>query len=365
MIFDKRYLQFNNLVFDGYDMITQSDETATNKITSTAYTYGHGSYMPLRSRDLFRQEGSVSMTIALWLKKVPCDERDFYARFAETELSRSGRLWAIKNNEIIWAWAVPRSIHQLHNYEVDKVEWDVEFALPEGVWHKADKLKTFVLPYDPCLFMQCKGYQRYDPCVAVNGGGDCCAVCQDNNWWQDMEDRCFCCCVDEITPDMTLCYHTRELQHLYGCETHFQLVYSCDYAEKFNNNKHLGWKICKKDVCDGAIAGRLYSETDIETTDVTVIIDGHMKNPEIDINGNVNVIKGEYDGTLIIKPSGDVYFAKDECCEPKLLDPSVWSIPSGSDYGWTIYPNTNNIIVKTNECCGLTCVYISHEALTA
>lgn len=361
MIFDKRYLQFNNLVFDGYDMITQSDETATNKITSTAYTYGHGSYMPLKSRDLFRQEGSVSMTIALWLKKVPCDERVFYARFAETELSRPGRLWAIKNNEIIWTWAVPRSIHQLHNYEANKAEWDVEFALPDGVWYKADKNKTFVLPYNACSVMDCKGYQDFNEC-------DCCPNCHENNLARSMWDRCGCCCTEDLTKDMALCFHLDKLQSFYGCDTPYQLVYNCEAAEKFNSEKAFGQRLCVSDICDDSvISGQIYSNTDIPTNDVTITLVGHMKNPWIKINGNTNIIKGEYHGKLTITPSGDVYYAENECCEPTLLDPSVWSIPSGNDYGWTIYPLLNSVVVYTNVCAseyGANCVYVDHAAIT-
>lgn len=368
MIFDKRYLQFNNLVFDGYDMIRQSDETITHKLSSTAYSYGHGSYMPFKDSCLYIQEGSVSMTLELWLKKVPCDMREFYARFAEQELSRSGRLWAIKNNEIIWAWAAVKSIHQLHNYEPDKVEWDVEFTIPEGVWHKADKQRTFVLPYDPCLLMDCKGFQKYDPCVSSLGGG-CCEACQENKWWQDMADRCFCCCVDEITADMALCYHTRELQAFYGCETPFQLAYSCSHAEKFNTNPYIGQKICAEDICDSnIIAGRFYSDSDLETNNITIAIVGKVQNPTIEVNGNMNIIKGEYNGELVIEPSGDVlYRPKDnECCDLELLDPSVWEIPSGNTYGWTVRPQTNSIIINANACCGggSLCVYIDHDPIT-
>ena len=367
MIYDKRYLQFNNLVFDGYDMISSSDEQVTYKeSTLQSYSYGHGSYMPYKSDYLYVSAGSASMTLTFWLKKIPCDDRPFYMQFVDQELGRPGKLWAIRNNEILWAYASVRSKHQVVTHEPYKVEYDVEFTLPEGIWHKADKQKTFLLPYNVCTFMECKGFEHYNPCQ-TSACGDCCEACSDNRFNEDLRDRCFCCCVDDITCDMMLCNHLDELQKFYSCETPFQLVYDCASAEKFNANDFLGQKLCINDICeDHIIAGRFYSETDIPTTDVTVIIKGQMKDPWITINGNTNIIKGEYNGALIIKPSGDVYYQENECCEPVLLNPSVWEIPANMNYGWTVYPQMNSVIIDTHVCCGgATCAYISYDNITA
>lgn len=366
MIYDKRYLQFNDLVFDGYDMISSTDEQVTYKEGSPqSYSYTHGNYMPYKTKSPLVSAGSVSMTLTFWMKKIPCDDRPFYLQFIDQELAKPGRLWAIKNNEILWAWASVRNKHQITTGEPWKAEYDIEFTLPEGIWHKADKQKTFVLPYNVCVMMECKGFQKYDPCMTAHGS-DCCEACSENRFWEDLADRCFCCCVDEITADMALCYHQDELQKFYTCETPFQLVYDCESAEKFKTNDFLGQKICLDDICeDHIIAGRFYSDTDMPTTDVTVIIKGKMKDPSITINGNTNIIEGEYDGALIITPSGDAYYQANECCEPTLLDPSVWKIPTNMDYGWTVYPQVNSLIIDTHVCCGLACAYISYDSITA
>ena len=369
MIHDKRYLQFNNLVFDGYDMISRSDETTDFKEGGLSeYSFTDGSYFPLKSERLFTKAKSVSLVLKLHTKKVPCEYREFYVRFAEQELVRAGKLWAIKNGEVMWAYASVRSKHPIATNEPFKVEYDIEFTLPEGIWHKADKMKTFVLPYNVCTMMECKGFEPYDPCQGLSTDGDCCDVCEDKKFWEDYRERCFCCCVDEITEDMALCYHQKELQAFYGCETPFQLVYDCEHAEKFKKNDYLGQRICANDICDTPIiTGRFYSDTDIPTKDVKVTIKGKFKNPWITINGNTNIITGEYDGALIVEPSGDVYYQANECCEPTLLDPSAWVIPSGMDYGWTVYPQWNSIRVNLNDCCGsgLACVYIEADSITA
>lgn len=361
MIYNKRYLQFNNLVFDGYDMIRDFDEETSFKDNLQPYSYGHGSYMPFKNRYMHSEQKSATMTIVLHLKKIPCEYRKFYAQFAEEELSRPGRLWAVKNNEVIWAYAYPKNITPINNNRNDEIEWDVEIIIPEGVWHKADKQKTFVLPYDVCLFMECKGYKEINPC----GTGDCCQDCIDNNITIENKD-CFCCCVDTICPEMALCYHLNEIQDFYGCETPYQLVYDCDHAEKFSEHGHVGIRLCTEKSCDSdTLSGRFYSETDLPTENVGITIVGEMHNPWITINGNTNIINGDYDGELQIKNSGDIYYQCSECGEPELLNPDVWIIPTENDYGWIINPRGNSMSVNLNKCCThKTCVYIEHEAIT-
>lgn len=367
MYFDKRYLQFNDLVFDGYDMISDYDESLQYKGSSTPISYGHGSYRPFKSDALYVSERQVNMTITLKLKKIPCEYRNFYVQFAEQELGKPGRLWAIKNNEVIWAMAAVNNIRPVHNGKQYEVVYDVEFVIPGGVWHKADHQKTFVLPYDVCALMDCKGFEEYSSC-------NCCPTCEDKKMYRDMRDRCGCCCDEDLCREMQLCNHLAELQEFYSCDTPFQLVYSCEAAERLSTEKALGQRLCVEDICDDAvISGQIYSPTDIPTDDVTITLVGDYKNPWIKINGNTNIIMGEYSGKLTITPSGDIYYQTSECCDPELLSPLLDDesprlvIPQGEDYGWTIYPRLNSVVIYANECCsqsGLTCAYIDHTPIT-
>lgn len=361
MYYQKRYLQFNDLVFDGYDMISDYDEPIQYKGSSTAYTNGHGSYMPFKNTYLYVSERQVNMTLTLKLKKVPCEYRLDYVKFAEQELGRPGRLWAIKNNEIIWAFARVNNMRPVSNSRQDEVEWDIEFLVPGGVWNKADKQRTFLLPYNICALMDCKKFEEYNPCEQEIDCKDCCNDCIEKKAIKQLKEDCSCCCEDAITKDMALCYHLENLQKFYSCDTPYQLAYSCEKASEFSQHKFLGKKLCTDDACGNIIAGRFYSETDIPTKDVSIIIDGNMKNPAITINGNTNIIKGEYE-TLRIESSGDVY-ALTECCET-LLDPSLWQVPRGQDYGWTVNPKLNSIIVNLNMCCGRSCVYVQDQPIT-
>lgn len=369
MYHEKRYVQYNDLVFDGYDMIRTSDESTGFKVNTTEYSYGHGSYAPLKDEYLYVSEGSVSMTLSLHTGKVPCDEREFYVRFAEQELAKAGRLWAIKNNEVIWAYAITKNIHMVKSYRQNFVEYDVEFTLPEGIWHKADKQRTFVVPYNVCSVMDCKGYRNLNPC----SGGDCCTLCEDRAYQASLDERCFCCCYDDLSEDMALCYHMKDLQKFYGCDVPYQFVYDCVHAEKFNKNDFLGQRMCVKDICDSSmVTGRFYSETDIPTRDVRIVIKGEMHNPWITINGNTNIVQGDYSGALILEPSGDIYYQANECCEPVLVSPlmddgvtSRLIIPSGMDYGWLIQPQWNTLRLDLNRCCnGATCAYIDIDNIT-
>lgn len=73
---------------------------------------------------------------------------------------------------------------------------------------------------------------------------------------------------------------------------------------------------------------------------------------------------GIHDGALIIKPTGDVYYRTNECCDDELISPSNWIIPDGHTWLWEVVPGVNRILIHLNECCtGATCVYVQHEAI--
>lgn len=355
MIYERRYIQFNDLVFDGYDMISDFDSEVSFKGSSTEYSYGHGSYRPFKRNYLFVEEREVSMTITLRLEKIPCDQREFYNRFVTEELAKPGKLWSIKNGTLMWAIAAVTNISENFSMSKNKLVYNINFVIPGGIWYKADTHKTFLAPYDVCTLMDCKGYQKEADCNCS------CMNCTD----EPVTD-CSCCCTDGITEDMALCHHLDDLQGFYSCFTPYRIVYDCSLAEKFSSERYLGQRLCVKDVCgDSVIAGQFYSSTEIPTEDATIIITGQMYNPWIKINGNLNIIKGEYDGALIVKSNGDVYYQEDksECCEPELLGNRLWIVPSGNEYGWTIKPGNNSIVVNLNMCCNAGCVYIQHDAI--
>ena len=357
MKYTRRYLQFNELVFDGYDMIQDSDGGVGFKINSTEKSFGHGSYLPLKSDYLFAKEQSVSMTVILRMKKLPCDVRPFYVDFAIGQISKPGKLWRVQNGQLMWAQAVVENFEPHDDARENQFSFDIDFILPEGVWHKADKQKTFLVPYDVCTFMDCKGFHTYQPCC-----DNACMTCSEKAIIERRENSCDCCC-EGLSKDMALCYNLGKITEFYNrCSSSYQIVYDCEKAEEFFGDRYMGYKFCVEDYCeDSIIAGTFYSDTDIPTTGVEIYLRGKLHNPWIDINGVKNIITGDYDGTLHILPNGDVYYI-DVCCET-LLKPSVWVVPDG-EYGWTVNQGMNSVIVHLNACCSVACVYIQVDSLS-
>lgn len=377
MRYERHYIQYNDLVFDYYDMISEDDYTDKYKYDSESYTFRHGDYVAHKYPYMLADAGSVSLTITLEMKKIPCEYRPYYMDFAKSELSKQGKLWAVENNRIIWAYAFVDEISYIHEVRKNTAQMDVSFVIPEGIWHKADLQKTFLVPYSPCDFMDCMGYKTLQPCRE----GDCCGCKTEGTITigydyvgtaktgtskvggggetitYPREETCECCC-DELEQDMALCYHLREMQDFYSCHNNYRIVYSCATAEKFfdHGEEHMGQKLC---ACDGVIAGHFYSDTNIPTQGVKIVIHGKLHDPMIVINDNANIIRGDYDG-LTIYPDGSVYTGD---CGGCLVSASKWDVPSGMDYGWTVYPGENRLVIYGGSCCGAICAYIEIDSL--
>lgn len=346
MIYKRRYLQYNELVFDD---VIDDDYSTSFKTFESDYGFGNGAYSPQKRKGLWTEPTRVSFSITLKMKRIPCEHRPFYLQFAKSQLTTQGKLWAVQDNTIIWAYAILENLVEVHSSRNNQMTLDLDFTLPEGVWHKADKLRTFVVPFDPCSFIDCYGFKEIDPC-------ECC------NCAQPIGEDCDCC--DCIEKDMALCYF-KEFQDLYGCDNPgYKFVIDCAKGQEFfgdYDGVHFGQKLCAD--CGEQITGYVYSDTEIPTGGIRITLHGEMKDPYIEINGNGNIIKGEYNGTLLVNPDGAVYFQVDEncpACDP--LDVSVWEIPMGMKYGWTVHAGKNSVIIDTGGCC-LTCAYIEIDAL--
>lgn len=370
MLYKRRYIQFNNLVFGS--VIDADDYTATWKTSDTEYGFIHGAYTPFKRKGGLLRSGRVSMTVVLNMQQLPCEDRPFYVRFVKNELATQGRLWAVQDNTLIWAYAYLTSYRESTRSRTNELEIDLNFELPEGVWHKADKRKTYLVPFDPCDFMDCYDYHEADPCV------DNCCDCDSKPM---IDSRCYtvdiACCdckpikicdcdCDAVTKEQSLCMMKDVLQKFYDCEVQYRVIYSCIAAKKyfgdFLDDNRTGQKFCND--CGGPISGRLYSDTDLPTDGVKITLRGEMQNPYIEINGNGNTIKGEYSGVLEIRPDGTVYAYKDENCpceEPLPVD--TWMIPSGMEYGWTVEQGYNRVIIDPGSCCHA-CAWIEVDALT-
>lgn len=349
MKFYRRYIQFNDLVIDGYDMLTDSDATNVSfDVSKHPYTFRNGDYAPLKSRTPRIESTTVGFTLLLSMKKISCDLREFYRRFVIEQISKAGKLWAVQNNELIWAYAIPQSYSEpTMGVRRGELEMDVELYLPQGVWHKADKQRTFIKENDTCEFLRCLDYKKLNPCC------DC--------GWCD-QPKMNCCCCDEMTEDDALCKNEDLLQEMYAeCRGGYRIFYDCNAAERlFTNdiNPFLGQRICRERG-EEIIAGQVYVESDIPTTNYRIYLNGNGEDIVITINGNTNILKGKYTGPIYIDGSGNIY---DKCGD--LVEVENYIIPEGNYFGFIFYPGWNSVIIEPNECCSMQCVYIWIDNLT-
>lgn len=352
--YTKQYIQFNDLVFDHVDMLTADDASVSFKRNETAYTFKHGDYNPHRSRQVLAESYTFSMTITLNMKKLPCEWREFYTRFAISELSKIGRLWAVRGNELLWAWAELDKYSEVEDSKKGTLDIDVDVYIQEGIWHKADLQRTFLQPWDICDFMNCYDFKDLQLCVGEDGGCCDCAEEQDAG--------CDCCTCNSLTREMALCYHKEELDKAYTCNgLGYKAVIDCEAAEKYFGNitHYLGQKLCTD---RGFIGGSIYSNSDLDVGIRRIRINGPSKNPRIEINGNANQIMGEFE-YLEINGDGSVYYGCDDTCLT-LLEVGAWEVPEGNTYGWTIHPGNNRVLIDLNSCCGTTCAYFELDAIT-
>ena len=389
MRYERRYIQYNDLVFDGYEMLNEYDASNVSfKVNTYPYSFRHGSYAPFKSSHVLVDESSVSITLWLKEKKLPCEQRPFYRSFVIEQLSKHGKLWAVQDNTLVWAYATVTNYSEMVEHYNGKVGIDIDFMLYEGVWHKADKQKTFIHPYDLCTYLDCYDYKQYQPCdilvpldccgtsggsaivgeaivgeAVIGGGGSSHPICLTRQPEPEHSKYCCECDCDKVTEDMALCYHLDELQDVYKycSDFGFKVVYDCDAAERFFNI--LGQELCTDACHNGVLAGKIYSETDIPTSGVTVTLVGKMHNPYVEINGNGNWIAGDYDGRLRIQSNGDVYYENGCHCDDP-LPPDVWQKPADMVYGWTILPRYNRVVVNLGACCGRACAYFNIDNLT-
>lgn len=353
MRFNRQYIQYNDLVFDE---VYADDAVASFKTFENEYGSSHGSYFPIKRKGGLLRASSVTMTLTFRMRQLPCELRPFFPDFVKEQLSTQGKLWAIQNGTLMWAYASMLSHYERMNTFLDTYEVDVEFFLSEGVWHKADKQRTFLMPSDPCDMMDCYDFQEIQPCRT----GDCC------NCGPEPQEACNCCeACDEVSKEQALCYHLDEIKGYVCGRPSFKAVINCTAAEKyfgdFLSDERMGQKFCS--TCGDIIAGKFYSETVLPTDGVKITLHGKFHNPYIEINGNGNYIKGDFDGVLEVYGDGQAYFGTEACGMCEQLPVSTWIIPEGMDYGWTIEPRKNKVIIDGGACCTY-CAWIEEDPIT-
>lgn len=347
----KRYVQFNDLVIDSADMLTSASYKQDTKTETEEYSFGHGSYYRLPRPQQFLTEAELSITLHIDYRRVPKESRRFLKSFINLQLLKGGRIWAIQDDQLIWAYAFVTSFGEEYTHYKGFYSVDVDFILPEGIWHIADRQSTYLVPYDSCNFLD-----EYDfrdiPCE-----DSCCSSCGSEN---PNDDMCWDVCLEK---ENSLCelYGQPNIYDLFqNCGISQRIVYDCESARRFFDG-NLGVKLSKEDVCKSVIAGRIYSNTIIDTDNVEITLTGHWQNPTIQINGTSMTIYGEYDGTLKIHADGTVEYADKDCCKFEAVD---FDNIAYSDYSFVIHHGENRVIVDGGCGCSAGSIYIKADALT-
>ncbi|GCF92506.1 hypothetical protein NRIC_03970 [Enterococcus florum] len=353
----RKYLQINDLVIDNYEMLQDADLSGGFKVATHEYSFGHGSYSPSRKRQQFSTEQRLSLSIKVNYRKFEREQRKFFKDWVMMNISQSGRVWAIEGNQLLWAFAKVENFSEPYSVERFSLEMDIDLVLYEGIWHKADVRKTFLKPYLACNFLECLDFQEVDECL------DCCVGClQPAN---DLCTKCMCKC-ESLDAESSLCEMKWNISQVFNenCEDSYQIIYNCEAGKKIWGEKMLGHKLCKEEACKNLIAGQFYSDTVLETDQVEIILDGNVEDLVIEINGNRMRIKGTYDGKLKLQSSGDIYYQSSECCNWELVDMNNLVIPNGHTFGFFVRHGMNSVVIETNNCCDMTCVYIKVDSIT-
>lgn len=352
--YSRRYVQFNDLVIDGFEMLGSADLSGSFKTNTSSYSFTHGSYVGFKKPQLLSEEQSLSLTLDFNLKKIDRTYRNTYRDFINSNIVKPGRIWAVQGNQLLWAWAFVDDFSEVYEHKKNTFSIDLGFTIYEGYWHKADTYKTYLKPYDICNFLD--AYYIPDQ--------NCLSCCSCEATHRAPCQKCLDDC-EHLTRENALCANKSNVSRLYGdCAAPYQILYNCEAAEKNFGVDALGEKVCKEESCNPTIAGQFYSDTVLDTENITITIIGTANNPEITINWNTMVLEGEYNGKVTIYPNGDVYYQVDECCTGEWLQPNVLTIPDGSTLGYVVHSGENSILLETHDCCVMTCVYIDADSIT-
>lgn len=354
MRYQREYIQFGDLLIDGYDMLQSADLSGGFKSQTREYSFADGDYAVFKRLRQLAAKQTLSMNLKLNVRKLDHDLRDAYRDYVFDALAKPGRLWAVQGNQLVWAWAFADDWSEAYSFEKYTFELSVSFVVYEGVWHKADPYKTYLKPFDICTCLD-EYYVRLEACES-------CCICLPEH-----REDCPACVADceHLTKDNALCANKGELKGFYkDCACEYKILYSCAAASRLFPEKALGDKLCKSEACGSIIAGQFVSDTVLETDSIIITIVGAALNPYIAINGNAMQIMGEYNGTLTLYPNGDIFYREDACCDGDWVTPDQLVIPEGSTLGFTVHHGKNSIILDTHECCVLTCVYIDVDSIT-
>lgn len=348
----RQYLQFNDIVISSAEELTSASLQWDTKFDTQEYTFGHGSYLPLKDDQLFLTEQDLSLSLNIDYRFFPRESKPFINDFLTMNLIKPGKIWAIQDGMLIWAYAVVKSGGEEYDKFIGYLSKDVDFILPEGYWHIAKKRRTFLLPYDSCNVLDCYDFRDVDDCLS------CCVTCSTKS--DNPCGSCFCDCGDAVEENSLCGMRPEDLDAFMDCGKSYKIIYDCRAGRKIFGEKDWGAKISKEYIDSSVIAGRFYSRTVLNTDGVDIVLQGTWQDPKITINDISITVKGDYDGWLKLRPDGTVYYTEDLCCdfEPLDMDKVIYH----QKKYFRVHFGENRVIVE-NSCCGDGSIYIDVDEI--
>lgn len=359
----RRYLQYNDLVFDGMESINSSpSETTTTKYYSEPWLLQHGDYVASDEEPLL---ASHKLTLDLSIRTSNWDRNQVLSHvdFIKEQLVRRGKIWAMDSGgQIVYARAILDSYTPTNEWTFATdgyIQFSIELNLYEGLWHKADGNVTFLAPYNFCSFIN-----TISNCF-VNSDCDACDMPSHITEGYCEDCGLQCCDLNNAIP---LCEAKgmAECDFFDQCSSGWRIVHNCELGrETAGDERLLGNAYC--DLCvDGTYVFSFYADTVLKSTNNRITIQGSFSDPEISINGTKIKLNGVYKDTYIsINSNGDILTFTDlfqlRCNEAKKVD--YKNLTFCDDDWWEIQGGQNQVIVRgiTSE---QVCVYLDYERRT-
>lgn len=288
----KKVVQLNNFSFFSFstDVTTTGGETAS-KVETEDLTYDHGSYVRECCNALL-QERVLQVSFSIKKVNIPASYRTRLFNKMKRELTQSGTLWAVENDNLYYTRAVFDSISE--EDIGDGVQFTLNLILPKPFWVIADPNRTLINTFDNvCGALMCeaegnrlkcgRGCLNFKICVKDLSCG-CCRACPEGQ---------------------ALCsFGKGEIECLFtDCFTFPLIAYDCNACGDYS-----GVKYGRKHGQDN-ITTTIESMTQFETPLNWAMI-GHFKDVVFRVNHNTIKVNGEFKGTLEYKNGCVLYNGK-------------------------------------------------------
>lgn len=284
----RRIVQFNDIPIESR---TSYSLTSGFKVETLPYTADHGSYYA-HDGTIYHEEITLDLELEFPFGAVRRDQVGYYKNHLNKNMLKAGKMWFVQGGRLYWAWAIPTTWDEDFNGDRHRkiLYRSFQFVFPEGVLYEADATRTFILDYNVCEFLEENSHDVGGVCTC-NGFMDApCVTCEE---------------CELLKAENTLCYLYANLDDTFAsqCNNPHKIVYNCEYGKDMFGCEALWGDVYCACECQDYVQESFYSSTIINTSDVTIRLVGHFKDPEILLNNTKISIKGEYHGIIKIKNS--------------------------------------------------------------